>query len=336
MIKKITFVFSFLLLLGACTEGEKEKTDNKNSSPTVSNNGISIHFSNAESMSFFETETVSKKDIKAQINAPGKIVATVVPSGINSKQDIVLFNNSDLSSNYMQVLQIQSNINRLQNVNIKQKKLELERTKELHAHGSATGQDLLSAETELSIEQSNLENERAALIEHETTLNAAGFKFETLQKAKSGTAFLICHVPENQISKIELGQTATALFTAFPDETISGKIDAIADVLDNNSRMIKVSVTLNNSERKFKTGMFANVSFGLKESNFISINKSSLITIKGKHYVFVIKSADEFERREVQIGQQMGDQIIVFSGIEEKEEVAIKGVMQLKGLSFGY
>jgi cobalt-zinc-cadmium efflux system membrane fusion protein len=38
----------------------------------------------------------------------------------------------------------------------------------------------------------------------------------------------------------------------------------------------------------------------------------------------------------VSIGDQVGDRIIVFSGLGNEDTVAVKGVMQLKGLSFGY
>jgi len=38
----------------------------------------------------------------------------------------------------------------------------------------------------------------------------------------------------------------------------------------------------------------------------------------------------------VNVGNQVGDRIIVFSGLNNGDSVAIKGVMQLKGLSFGY
>src|SRR5690606_30376767 len=206
----------------------------------------------------------------------------------------------------------------------------------LHLHGAATGQDLLNAQTALSMEQTNLANEKAALIEHETKLKSGGFNPEFLRKAKVGTAFIICDIPENQISKIKEEQTGNIAFTAFPNEKFTGKIDAIADMVDNATRMVKVRISINNATSKLKSGMFANVSFGLSEGNFISISKTSLVTVQGKNYVFVKKSVTEFERREIQTGQQIGDKIIVFSGLNNGEEIAIEGVMQLKGLSFGY
>lgn len=336
MMKKSSLLILSLGLLSACGGKEQKETSLKKASPVVENNGTSIRFPDAKTASFFKTEKTGNKNIEAQLKAPGEIVATVLPSGVGASQNVILFNDPELSGNYTQLIQLQTGINQIQQVTIKQKQLELERTKDLLEHGSATGQELLTAETELSMARSSLQNEKAALIEHETKLKSAGFKPETLKKAKAGTAYLICDITENQIDKITVGQPATAVFTAFPNEEIKGEIDAVADIVDNATRMAKVRIELNNPSGKLKTGMFANVNFDLKEGDFISVSNSSLITVQGNHYVFVKKSDDEFERREVQIGQQMGERIIVFKGLENDEEIAVEGVMQLKGLSFGY
>lgn len=343
MMKSIPYLFLILLLLTSCGSKEK-KQEEKNTAPVVSNNGQTIFFPDAETRSFFKTEKVSNSNLTAALTAPAKIAATILASGEGANQNIVLFENPDLASSYTQLMQHQINISQIQNVNIRQKQIELERTKDLQLHGAATGQDLLNVQTALSMEQTNLANEKAALTEHEVKLISGGFAPDVLRKAKAGTAYLICDIPENQISRIEQGSSCNILFTSFPNETFTGRIDAIADVVDNATRMVKVRISVNNSSSKLKAGMFANVSFSLSEGNFISISKNSLVTVQGKSYVFVKKSANEsrnepgasFECREIQTGQQLGDRIIVFSGLNNGEEIAIEGVIQLKGLSFGY
>lgn len=335
MMKNILYLFSILLFLTSCGSKEK-KQEEKNTTPVVSNNGQTIFFPDTETLSFFKTDKVSNSNLKAAFTAPAKIAATILASGEGANQNIILFENPELAGNYTQLIQHQINISQIQNINIKQKQIELDRTKDLHLHGAATEQDLLNAQTALSMEQTNLANEKAALIEHEAKLISGGFAPDILRKAKAGTAYLICDIPENQISKIEQGSTCTILFTSFPNEIFTGRIDAIADMVDNATRMVKVRISVNNSSSKLKTGMFANVSFGLSEGNFISITKNSLVTVQGKSYVFVKKSANEFERREIQTGQQLGDRVIVFNGLNNGDEIAIEGVMQLKGLSFGY
>lgn len=335
MMKNTIYILSFLVLASSCGSNENKPTE-KQTTPTVSNNGTTIVFPDTTTVSFFKTEKISSTTIEAELNAPAKIAATVLLSGEGASQNIVLFDNPELSGNYTQLIQHQINISQIQNINIKQKQIELERTKDLQLHGAATGQDLLNAQTALSMEQTNLANEKTALIEHETKLKSGGFNPEILRKAKAGTAYIICDIPENQISKIKEGQSCDIVFTAFPSEKIIGKVDAVVDLLDNVTRMVKVRITIQNAANKFKAGMFATVSFGINEGNFITISKTSLVTVQGKSYVFVKKSANEFERREIQTGQQIGDRIIVFSGLNNEDEIAIEGVMQLKGLSFGY
>lgn len=335
MMKNLVYIFLFLVLFVSC-EKKENKTIKEQVAPIVSENGTSIAFPDTEIVSFFKTEKVSNTHIDARLNAPGKIAAVILPSGEGALQNIILFDNPDLAGNYTQLIQHQINIRQMQTINIRQKQIELERTKNLHAHGTATGQELLNVQTELSIEQTGLENERAALIEHEVKLKSAGFDPDILRKAKAGTTYIICDIPENQISKIKEGQSCTISFTAFPNKNFNGKIEALADMVDNTTRMIKVRILLDNSANKLKSGMFANVSFELTESEFVNISETSLVTVQGKHYVFVKKSANEFERREIQLGQQIGQRIVVFNGILSGDEIALEGVMQLKGLSFGY
>ena len=336
MIQRTIALFILTALIFSCSGRKNSEVKIEKSSPIVSGDGISVVFPNPEISSFFETEKVVDKNIEAELSVTGKTAATILPSGAGASRNIILFDNPDLSSSYSQLIQLQTNINQIEKINIKQKELELERIKDLQAHGSATGQELLNAETELSMEKANLDNERAALMEHESALRANGFAPEVLRTAKSGTAYLICAIPESQLSNIQKDGKCKAVFTAYPDEVFTGKIDAVADVVDNTTRMLKVRVLLDNSSQKLKAGMFANASFVLKGDNMKSVSENALITIQGKHYVFVKKSTNEFERREVQVGQQIGDRIIVFSGVKSDDQGAVKGVMQLKGLSFGY
>lgn len=332
---KLIYTVMMLALLSACSSKES-KPQEKDSMPVVSNDGQTIAFSDRESAALFKTDRVSNGNVTADLAAPGKISATILPSGEGDAQHIVLFENPELAGNYTQLIQHRINITQIQNINIRQKQLELSRIKDLNQHGAATGQDLLNVQTALSMEQTNLANERAAMIEHESRLVSAGFDPDMLRKAKVGTAYVICDIPENQVSKIQAGNTCKIRFTAFPDETFNGRIDHIAEVVDNVTRMVKLRISLDNSNSKLKAGMFAMVSFGLSEGNFITISKNALVTVQGENYVFVKTGDNTFRRVKIEPGQQIGDKVVVFSGLQNGDEIATEGVMQLKGLSFGY
>ncbi len=151
------------------------------------------------------------------LTAPARVVATVVPSQENPNQNLVLFDNPDLTSTYTQLLQHLANINQIQNVTIKQRRRlkSLTEPKILQQHGAATGREVLEAQTALAMEETNLVNEKAANLEHEAKLKLGGFSPDALRLAKPNTVWVVCDIPENQLDKISVGQKCIVNFTSF-------------------------------------------------------------------------------------------------------------------------
>lgn len=335
MIRQYLYIIFAAVILAACTGSEGHKAEIIRN-PKVTENGDRIAFHDTKAASFFKTERVNTDPMQAPFTAPGKISASVLASGSGADQNIVLFDNPDLSSNYSQLIQHQINVRQIRDINIKQREIELERVIDLQQHGAATGQELMDAQTALSIEKTNLANERTGLIEHEAILKSGGFDPEILHSAKAGTVYVISNIAENLISKIEKGGSATLRFTAYPDEEFTGTVEDVGDMVDNVSRMVKLRIRVNNTSSKLKAGMFAMVSFNLEKGDFSSIDKHALVTVQGRNYVFVKTGETTFERREISMGQEIGDKVIIFNTLNDTDEIAINGVLQLKGLSFGY
>lgn len=343
----IHLVLSFFLF--SCGSKETTTINRKDVLPQVKENGNKIVFPTLKSAVFFETEMIGNSVLNAEISAPAKVSATVVASIEGASQNIILFEDSDLATNYTSLLQHLQNIKQKaviiqqKQAVVVRKKVEVNRFEDLLKNGAGTGKDLanaqvdlLSAETELALVQNDLANEKTAIIEPETKLKTGGFNPQVLLKSPAGKAFIICDIPENQISRIKEGAICILQFTAFPNEKFTGKIEDVADMIDLSTRMMKLRVSLNNTNQKLKAGMFANVFFGISEGKNINVSKTSIVTVQGRNYVFIKNGETTFERKEVTIGNQVGDRIIIYSGLKNGIEVAIKGVMQLKGLSFGY
>lgn len=328
-------IFLAALILVACGKKEHE-TVIKVIKPKVTDNGRLIQFSDKKTAEFFATQSVASSDQQANLIAPARVVATVIPSQENSSQNLVLFDNPELTSNYTQLLQHLANINQIQNVTIKQRKIELDRAKDLQQHGAASGREVLEAQTALALEETNLINEKAANLEHEAKLKLGGFDPDELRRALARTVWSLCDLPENQLSKVSVGNLSQLTFNSFPNENFNGRIESIGDVVDFTTRMVKVRIVITNPNGKLKAGMFGTAKFGLDQGKFLTVPKESLITVMGKDYVFVKTNELEFERRSVSIGQQMSGNVIIFNGITEKDNVVVSGAMQLKGLSFGY
>jgi multidrug efflux pump subunit AcrA (membrane-fusion protein) len=333
-----TYLLNACLLLAACSPKKEATTASADTAPAITEDGRRITFPDTVMASFFRTEPAGDSALAGELHAPASVAATVLPSQ-DGAQHIVLFNNPDLESSYTQLIQHLVNIAHIQNINIKQKKIELERTQDLYNHGAATGKDLLDAQAALSMEQTNLANERAAIIEHEARLKTGGFEPSALRTAVAGTVYVICDIPETQISNVKEGNGCTVLLPSFPDMPMAGKIERIADVIDNTTRMVKLRIRITNPGSQVKAGMFATVSFPVKavsQGSNICINKAALITAQGRSYVFVKTSPTSFERKEVSTGQQLNERVSVYKGLSQNEQVVVNGVMQLKGLSFGY
>ncbi|EJL71428.1 efflux RND transporter periplasmic adaptor subunit [Chryseobacterium populi] len=355
--KRSIYIISAVLFLTACGSKENNKQPEKNVSPTVSNNGKTITFQDAGTFTFFKTEKITSGNINADITAPAQVVATVV------ENRIILFNDPELSANYTELINQKASIAqkkaivtqkqaivRQKQAIIRQKQVEIQRFQDLFAHGASTGKEVADARVDKMAAESDLNTavaEKAAaeadliaqqslILEQQSKLKMAGFNPDALLGTDKGKAWIIADIPESQAGKIKEGGSCQITFNAFPNENFTGLIEDIADVIDNTTRMIKLRISIDNADNKLRSGMFATISFGVHEGDFISIPKSALATVQAKNYVFVKKGSGIFQRREVNIGSQVGERIVVYKGLNDGEEIAVEGVMQLKGLSFGY
>lgn len=321
-------------ILFSCKRENGEEHHLNFTKPKVS--GDLITFADDSTANYFTAQPIESADLQADFSVPARVVATVITSSENPAQNLILFDNPDLTSNYALLLRHLANISQIQDVLIKQRTIELDRMLDLQKHGAATGRDVLEAQTALALERTNLLNEKTQLLEHETMLKLGGFNTAALRKAKANTVWAISEIADNQISKVRSGELCKITFSSFPNETFTGKIEGIGDVVDNVTRLLKLRIGIVNPDRRLKAGMFGSTRFGLREGKFLTVPLEALVTVQGKNYVFVKKSELTFERRVVNIGQQANSLIIVFDGIVEHEAVVVKGTMQLKGLSFGY
>ncbi len=345
----LPYGFMLVSLLTGCGKKEEAGKPKETTAPVTSEGGSKIVFPDEQTIAFFNTEIAGNSPMSALFSAPAKVAATVAKSGEGAQQNIILFEDPTLASNYTELLTHQQRIKQLQGIVaqkeavIARKKTEVARFEDLFKNGAGTGKDvadaqvdLLGAQTESSMASNDLAAERTAIIEHETRLKAAGFNPASLRGASLGKAFVICEVPESQIGNIREGGPCTLRFNAFPNQTYQGKIDDVADLIDQASQMVKVRITVDNNSGRFKAGMFATVAMGISQGNNISIDKNALVTVQGKSYVFVKNGTKTFIRKPLSIGSLVENRFIVYNGLAVGDSVAIKGVMQLKGLSFGY
>ncbi len=307
------------ILLSGCTEEKKPMTKvPEHEKPQILNKGELIRFTSSPKL--FELYPVAQNSLDGNIDAPAQVAATVLrPDNLNS-ETIILFDDPELTNLYTALLQSVAHYARDREF--------YDRVQDMYNNSAATGKDLTEAKTGM-IEAAT------ELAEKEARLKMYGFDPNELRSAKPGVVWLISNVSESALGAIKTGKDCKVEFISYPGETFSGRVSAIGEVLDNSTQTIKVRITIINKNNKFKSGMFAKISFGLSEVNILAVPQSALITAEGETYVFK-KKANDFIRAKVTIGKQIGGQVIIKEGIVPGDTVVSKGTMLLKGLSFGY
>jgi cobalt-zinc-cadmium efflux system membrane fusion protein len=147
--------------------------------------------------------------------------------------------------------------------------------------------------------------------------------------ANLDTIWVTANVPEKDTAFVSTGQPVKVTFPAYPGETFSGKVLFVSDVLEPDTRRTKVRITFENPEKALKPNMFANAVFEGPSVSRLSVPTSALLMNNESTTVFVEVAPWAFERREVEIEFQDGDDAVLKKGVSPGERVVTKGAVRL-------
>jgi len=133
-------------------------------------------------------------------------------------------------------------------------------------------------------------------------------------------------VPEAQLARIKVGQSATLL--AVDGTTLNGKVRAVAPTVQTSNRTGLVYVDIVGGVAR--PGMFARGEIASGKGPAMLLPVSSVVMQDGYSYVFVLKDRNVVERRLVQQVGVHGDAMEIASGVAVGEIVAVKGAGFLK------
>lgn len=136
---------------------------------------------------------------------------------------------------------------------------------------------------------------------------------------------------ENDLAGLKKGDTVEFTVGAYPGETFNASITYIDPVLNSMKRTVSVRAEVANPNDRLKPEMLAEgvVSSTLdKGTDQLLVPKSAVLWTGERSVVYVKKPNTEqstFEFREVVLGQRVGDQYVVKSGLEAGEDVVTNG-----------
>jgi len=136
---------------------------------------------------------------------------------------------------------------------------------------------------------------------------------------------------ENDLAGLEKGDNVEFTVGAYPGETFNARITFIDPVVDAMKRTVSVRAEVANPNNRLKPEMLAEgvVSSTLDKGNDqLLVPKSAVLWTGERSVVYVKKPNTEqptFEFRQVVLGQRVGDQYVVKSGLESGEKVVTHG-----------
>lgn len=238
-------------------------------------------------------------------------------------------------------------------------KLDFERASSLLASASLTKAQFDAAKASFDSSTAALDAAKAGLSQAVTALNDCSLRspisgwvlerdIEVGSLASVGTqAFTVADtrrvkalfgVPDTAIQSIHLGAAQAVTTSSLPGE-FHGRITAVSPSADPRSRVFSVEVTIPNPDNRLKPGMIATLALGgskKKEQPAMVVPLGAVVRsskVTNGFAVFVVDDRAGMSlahEREVQLGDTVGNTIVVTQGLQLGERVVVTGATQLK------
>lgn len=141
-------------------------------------------------------------------------------------------------------------------------------------------------------------------------------------------------IPEQSLAQVKqsMARRPLSVEAAVPDypKSVGGKLVFIDNAVDPQTGMIKLKAEFANSERHLWPGQFSNVTLTLAtEPNAIVVPAAAVQTGQNGQFVFVIKSDNTAEMRNVNVSRNIDGQAVIRTGLNAGERVVTDGQLRL-------
>ncbi len=237
---------------------------------------------------------------------------------------------------------------------------DFERAKKLHADGIIALNEWQAAQTRLKTAEAEVASARdqlAALVESRAIRPARTETRFDIRSPLAGTVVAVhktlgehltagetlieivnldrvwveAPVFERDLARLATGRRAVFTTSADPNVEYVASLVTIGTVIDERTRAATVVFSAPNPGRDLRVGMQANLRLDAGDTvQAAVIPREAVLDHEGKKIVYVLVSGEEFERREVTLGDEYGARVAVLSGLRPGERVVTQGAYQLK------
>lgn len=148
------------------------------------------------------------------------------------------------------------------------------------------------------------------------------------------------YLPQQDLTKISLGQEITLKTDSHPGKIFKGKITTINPKVDPATRNVEVEATLLNPQGYLLPGMFAHVEVVIgKPQDFLTLPQAAIAYHTYGDLVYILKEPEKDKQgnmiykahqRFINVGERRGDQVQILKGLEAGNLIVTSGQMKLK------
>ncbi len=165
-----------------------------------------------------------------------------------------------------------------------------------------------------------------------------GDKIVTLQQIDP--IYVDFSLPQQELSRIAIGQEVTAVADTYPGRSFKGKISAIDPKVDPNTRNVQVEALLDNPKRELLPGMYASVNVedgGIQ--HYLTLPQTAVQFNPYGATVYIVQEANQgpngkptltAKQTFINTGETRGDQVAILSGVKAGDTVVTSGQLKLR------
>jgi Cu(I)/Ag(I) efflux system membrane fusion protein/cobalt-zinc-cadmium efflux system membrane fusion protein len=139
--------------------------------------------------------------------------------------------------------------------------------------------------------------------------------------ADFSTVWVYAQVFQSDMASIRLGDPATVATDAYPGRIFRGRVSYVWPQLDMTTRTQRVRLVFSNPGMKLTPGMYVNISLSTPMGRHFVIPASGIFHSGTRSIAFIDHGGGYLEPREIEVGPQAGEEVIIVKGLKEGERI---------------
>ena len=344
---RTTSLFLLTALLAGCSAEQGMPPDPDAGRPAIQTSPVEFRTVSAELTLPATIQPDPARVVHVFAPVSGRLVALKVKAGdqVRAGQPVAVVQSSDVASAASDYAKAKAQADR--------SSAALRRITLLYEHEVASAKDFEDAKAQAASDKSDLERskERLALLGvHEgstsdqisvvaprsgvviETTSASGEFSKSLDAsnplltiADLSAVWVVGNSYEKDLQSMSRGAPVVVTAEAYPSQTWASQINYVSDIVDPNTRTVKVRVVLKNTDRKLKPDMFATIHLSRPAVRAAVVPASALLYQGDQTFVIVQKGKDSFERRAVQVEKTGRQEVVLRSGLQPGDIIVTSG-----------